>query len=38
MKLVAAVMLALVGKILFLALVGAIAIVALVVWAIMKIL
>jgi hypothetical protein len=38
MTLVAAVMLALVGKILFLALVGAIAIVALVVWAIMKIL
>jgi hypothetical protein len=38
MTLVAVVMLALVGKILFLALVGAIAIVALVVWAITKIL
>jgi hypothetical protein len=36
--LVGAVMLALVGKILFLALVGAIAIVAIIVWAVAKIL
>jgi hypothetical protein len=36
--LLAALMLALVGKILFLALVGAIAIVAIIVWAVVKIL